>query len=1085
MSNFFINRPIFAWVVAIIIFFAGVISIPFMPVAQYPEVAPPTINISATYPGASAEDVAQQVTSVIENELNGAENLLYYSSTSDAYGRSDIDVIFKPGTDPNMAQVEVQNKVANVSSKLPQAVMDQGLRFSKSSAGFLLIVALSSTDGSTSAAELGDYITRNIQNPISRIEGVGTFQLFAAPRAMRIWTDPAKLTSYGMTMTDVSAALAAQNRAISAGTLGSPPTPENQTTSAIVSTNGQLETVEEFANIVLRANPDGSVVRVKDVARVEIGSDSYQFSSRLNGAPSASFAISLAPNANALSTAKLIKEEMESLSRYFPENVTYSIPYDTAPYIEASITQVVHTLVEAMILVFIVMFVFLQNVRYTVIPAVVVPIALMGTVTTLLFLGYSINTLTMFAMVLAIGILVDDAIVVVENVERIMSEEGLSPKDATYKAMPQIGGAIVGITLVLITVFIPLVFMSGSAGVIYRQFAVSMIVSISFSAFFALTFTPALCATILKPVAKGHHEVKKGFFGWFNRVFNKMTNGYSGWVGAFIKRGGRMMFIYLILSVGMAYMFLRLPSSFLPDEDQGFMIANIELPSGVSANRTMEVIDTVEEYFSKLPETENIITVQGFSFSGTGLNSAIAFVPLKGFSERQGPGQSAQALSAKATGSLLFGIPDAMVFAVIPPAIPSLGTATGFDLRLQDRGSLGQLALRDAANQLLGLAQKSDILTQVRISGLGPGPQLNVNIDREKAAILGVNMTEVANVLGSAIGSGYLGKFPNTGWMQNVWVQSDAQFRMTPEDILKLKVHNASGELVDMSSFVKLDWTQGPTQVSRFNSFDAIAISGQAQPGYSNGEAMAEIERLIAQLPSGIGYEWAGLSFQEIQAGNQAPITIALSLIVVFLVLAALYESWTIPVSAMLIVPLGMLGTVGLTTWTGMSNDIYFQVGMITVIGLSAKNAILIVEFAKDAYASGRDLIESTMQAARLRFRPILMTSFAFILGVLPLVFADGAGAAGQRAVGVGVIGGMLAATPFSVLFVPVFFVVVMKIFKTRPRLLGEQAQSFETEQEAYAYRHEIYKDVAEIETLDPSNSGENKDQPTESNPEK
>ncbi|NLY64799.1 MAG: multidrug efflux RND transporter permease subunit [Alcaligenaceae bacterium] len=1085
MSNFFIHRPIFAWVVAIIIFFAGVIAIPFMPVAQYPDVAPPTVTISATYPGATAEDVAQQVTSIIENELNGAENLLYYSSTSDSYGRASIDVVFNPGTDPNMAQVEVQNKVANVSSRLPQAVIQQGLKFQKSSAGFLLIVSLNSTDGATTAGELGDYITRNIQNSISRIKGVGTFQLFAAPMAMRIWTDPAKLTSYNMTMSDVNAALAAQNVAISAGSLGAPPTPADQATSAIVATNGQLKTVDEFANIVLRANPDGSVLRVRDVARVEIGSDTYQFSSRLNGKPSAAFAISLAPNANALETAQLIKEEMEELSRYFPENIKYTIPHDTAPYVDASITQVMHTLVEAMLLVFVVMFVFLQNVRYTIIPAIVVPIALMGTVATLLGLGYSINTLTMFAMVLAIGILVDDAIVVVENVERIMAEEGLPPKQATLKAMPQIGGAIVGITLVLVTVFIPLVFMSGSSGVIYRQFAVSMIVSIAFSAFLALTFTPAMCATILKPIPKGHNETKKGFFGWFNRVFNSITNGYSGWVAAFIKRSGRMMVIYLIMSVGMAYMFLRLPSSFLPEEDQGFVITNIELPAGVSANRTLDVIETVEDYFNDVPEMKNIITVQGFSFNGTGLNSAIAFVPLKDFTERQGPGQSAQEIAGKATGSLLFGIPDAMVFSIIPPAIPSLGTASGFDLRLQDRGSLGQQILRDSASQLVQLSQSSDVLTGVRISGLGPGPQLNVKIDREKAGMLGVNMTEVSNVLSSAIGSAYLGKFPNTGWMQNVWVQADHQYRMGPEDILKLKVHNASGELVDMASFVTLDWSQGPTQVARFNSYDAITISGSAKPGYSNGEAMAEIERLIGELPRGIGYEWAGLSLQEIQAGNQAPITMALSLIVVFLVLAALYESWTIPVSAMLIVPLGMLGTVALTTLSGMANDIYFQVGMVTIIGLSAKNAILIVEFAKDAYASGRDLIESTMEAARLRFRPILMTSFAFILGVLPLVLANGAGAAGQRAVGTGVIGGMLAATPFSVLFVPVFFVVVMSIFKTRPRLLGEQAESFVSEQESHEYRHEIYKDVAEIEMLDQSKENSSQNKPNENEPEK
>ncbi len=1065
MSNFFINRPIFAWVIAIIIFFAGVVSIPNMAISQYPEVAPPTITVNATYPGAGAEEVARSVTSLIENELNGAEGMLYYASTSDSYGAAKIDVTFEPGTDPDLAQVDVQNRIAAVNSKLPQAVTQQGITYSKSTSGFLLIGTLSSTDGSLDDAGLGDYITRNIQNSIARIKGVGQFQLFASPRAMRIWVDSAKMTSFGLTTSDIKTALQTQNAQITGGTLGSPPTPDDQTTSATVVVNGQLSTVKEFGDIVLRATTGGSTVRLSDVARIEVGADSYQFGARLNGQTSAAFAVSLAPNANALETSKLVQAEMENLAQYFPDNIEYKIPYNTAPYVDASITQVVHTLVEAMLLVFVVMFLFLQNIRYTLIPAIVVPVALMGTLATLSAMGYSINTLTMFAMVLAIGILVDDAIVVVENVERIMAEEGLAPKEATIKAMPQIFGAIVGITLVLMVVFAPLFFMSGSAGVIYRQFAAAMIISIAFSAFLALTFTPAMCATLLKPVPKGHHE-KKGFFGWFNRTFAKITNNYTGFVGGLLKRGGRMMLIYLGLVILLGFLYLRLPSSFLPTEDQGYAVTNIELPAGVSAKRTEEVIKQVEEYYKKQPEVENIITVQGFSFNGSGLNSAIAFTPFKKFDERKGDEHSAMSVAGRATGQLLFGIPDAMVLSIVPPSIPSLGTATGFDLRLQDRGGMGQTQLREAANQLIQLSGQSKILSQVRISGLGPGPQLKVTVDRIKAYSLGVNMAEVGSVLSGTIGNSYLGQFPNQGWMQNVWIQAEADQRMSPEDILKLRVHNTDGDLVPLSSFVTLDWVQGQSQVQRYNSYDSITIQGQANAGYANGEAMDEIVKLIGQLPSGIGYEWTGLSYQEVQAGSQASIMLALAFAVVFLVLAALYESWWIPLSAVLVVPLGMLGTVGLVTLVGMSNDIYFQVGMITVIGLSAKNAILIVEFAKDAFASGKGLVESTLEAARLRFRPILMTSFAFIMGVIPLMLANAEGAASQQAVGYGVFGGMVAATPFAVLFVPTFFVVVMTFFKVKPRLLGRQADEHQKATEAEKESQHIYTDVAEADDM-------------------
>jgi len=1050
MPQFFIDRPIFAWVVALFILIAGILAIPNMPVSQYPNVAPPAIEISATYPGASAQEVAQSVTSLIEDQLNGAKGLLYYESVSDSNGQSTITATFAPGRDPDLAQVDVQNRVANVTAQLPAAVTQQGLQFQQTSTGFLMIVTLSSTDGTMGQTALADYVARNIQNPISRVPGVGQFQLFAAPRAMRIWVDPQKLVGFSLSMTDVNQAIAQQNVLISGGNLGGPPNPDTQRITATVVANGQLATVEGFGNIVLRANEDGSVVRVRDVARVEIGADNYFFGARLNGKPTAAFAIILSPDANALSTAQGVRDQMQQLSRYFPEDVRYDIPYDTAPYVKVSIEEVVKTLIEAMILVFLVMFLFLQNVRYTVIPALVVPVAMMGAFAVMLALGFSINVLTMFAMVLAIGILVDDAIVVVENVERIMAEEGLSPKEATAKAMPQISGAIIGITLVLVSVFLPLAFMSGSVGVIYRQFAVAMAVSIFFSALLALSFTPALCATILKPVKPGAHESKRGFFGWFNRRFNATTDRYENWVARTLHRGGRMMFAYLLLALLLGFLYLRLPSSFLPEEDQGYVISNIELPSGASANRTVEVLEEVEKYFMSLPQVQNIIAVQGFSFNGNGLNAALAFTTLKPFEDRTS-NESAQATAMQALGALLMGIKDAMVYTVVPPAISSLGNATGFDFRLQDRANAGTDALAAATAQLMGLAVQSPVLSQVRITGLGPGSQLTLEIDRNKAAAQGVNFDEVAGLVSTAVGSAFVNKFPNFGRMQNVWVQADEQYRMQVEDVLKLNARNGNGGMVPLSTFVTAKWSQGPVQVVRYNSYEAVRISGDAGQGYTTGEAMAEMERLVGQLPQGFGYEWNGLSYQEQQAGGQAPILLGLSLLVVFLVLAALYESWAIPLSVMLVVPLGMLGAVGLVSLLGMSNDVYFQVGMVTVIGLAAKNAILIIEFAKDQYARGAGIREAAVEAARLRFRPILMTSLAFILGVIPLALATGAGAASQKAVGLGVLGGMLAATPFAVIFVPTFFVVVLGLFKTRPKLLGAELRAFEAEKAARA----------------------------------
>ena len=1057
MSNFFIHRPVFAWVLAILFSCAGLMAIKNMAIEQFPDVAPPVITISANYPGASAEEVSRSVISLIEDELNGADDLLYYSSTADSSGNASIAVTFAPGRDDDLAQVDVQNRVSNIESSLPQAVMEQGLRYSKGLSNFLMIVSMYSDDPNVSADVVADYISRNVQNTISRVKGVGNFQLFSADRAMRVWVNPEKLTGYGLTISDVNQALREQNIPIPAGILGAPPTAAGLTTTAITTVNGELTNVEEFENVVIRANSDGSVVYLKDVASIELGSSSYQFSSKLNGKPVATFAINLAAGANALETAELIRAEMETLSEYFPEDITYTIPYDTTPYVQQSVSKVLHTLVEAIILVVIVMFVFLQNFRYTVIPAIVVIIALLGTLAVLWLTGYSLNTMTLLAMVLSIGILVDDAIVVVENVERIMMEDRIPPLQATIKAMPQIGGAIVGITSVLVVVFVPLAFMSGSSGVVYEQFSMTMVISIAFSGFFALTFTPALCATFLKPITKGAHE-KKGFFGWFNRNFDRFTERYTGIVATFVKRGGRLMVIYLILSAGAIYFFTQLPSSFLPDEDQAIVFTNVELASGVTAERTEAVLNEAVEFLSQQEAVSDVVSVRGFSFNGNGINAGIVFSPLKDFSERS---TSAQDVAARATGALLFGVPDATIFSITPPAIASLGNATGFEMYLQDRGTLGVTELRAQADELIALANESPILQDVRISSLSAGPSLDIKIDRIKSLTYGVSFSEVASVLSTATGSSYVGKFPNMGRMQDVWVQADNEFRRSPEDILRLKVRNADGELVELSNFMEVRWTIAQSLVQRYNSYYAVNISGAAAPGYANGEAMDEMERLIRDnLAADVGFEWTGLSYQEIQAGNQGAILTMISLFVVFLVLAALYESWAIPLSAVLIVPLGLLGSVTFAYLFNLSNDIYFQVGLVTVIGLATKNAILIVEFAKDAVATGQPLFESTVRAARLRLRPILMTSFAFILGVVPLMLASGAGAGGQKTLGTGVVGGMIAATVFSIFFVPVFFSVVLKFFKTKPKLMGAQVSEQESVERDREEKDMIYSEA-------------------------
>jgi len=1031
MARFFIDRPIFAWVVAIFIMLAGLLAIPMLPIAQYPNVAPPQISVSTTYPGAAPEDIYQSVTRPIEEELNGVPGLIYFESTSEASGRISINVTFEPGTNIGEAQVEVQNRIARVEPRLPQAVTQQGLRVEQAGTSFLMMVALTSVDGNTDAIGLGDYLSRNVLGELRRVPGVGSAQLFATQRSMRIWMDPDKMLGLSLTSSDVIGAIQAQNSQVAAGRIGASPNPIGQQISATVNVQGQLTSPEEFGSIVLRANPDGSSVRLRDVARVEVGGESYNFSSRLNGKPSAAIGVQLSPTGNALQTSEGVRATMEELSRYFPQGIEYEIPYDTSPFVKISIEKVIHTLIEAIIIVFVVMFVFLQNIRYTIIPTLVVPVALLGTCAVMYVSGFSINVLTMFAMVLAIGILVDDAIVVVENVERIMAEEHLSPKEATRKAMGQISGAIIGITLVLTAVFVPMAFFPGAVGIIYQQFSLTMVVSILFSGFLALSLTPALCASFLKPIKAGHHE-KKGFFGWFNRNFDKASHKYSSSVGGIIKRSGRFMVIYAALLVGLGWAYMQLPSSFLPNEDQGYLIVDIQAPAEASSDRTLQSIQQIEKIFLEEPAVERVIAVSGFSFSGSGQNAGLAFATLKDWSER-GPEDSAAAISARINGKL-WGLPDAMSFALSPPPIQGLGNSSGFTFRLQDRSGAGQTALSAAGAQLMAAARQSPILAGLRIEGMPDAAQVNLVIDREKANTFGVTFSDINATISANMGSSYVNDFPNAGRMQRVTVQAEQGQRMKTEDLLNLNVRNANGGMVPISSFASVEWVRGPSQVVGYNGYPAIRIGGQAAPGYSSGDAIAEMERLARELPGGFGFEWTGQSLQEIQSGSQAPALIGLSVLFVFLLLAALYESWSIPLSVMLVVPLGVIGSVAAVMLRGMPNDVYFLVGLVAIIGLSAKNAILIIEFAKDLRAEGKSTYDATVEAAHLRFRPILMTSLAFSLGVLPMAIASGASAASQNAIGTGVLGGMISATILAIFFVPVFFVFVMKIFGDRKK---------------------------------------------------
>lgn len=1033
MAKFFIDRPIFAWVIALFIVVMGSVAVTQLPISQYPPVAPPAIVVTASYPGASAKTLEDSVLSVIEREMNGSPGLIYMESVAQANGSGNITLSFQPGTNPDLAQVDVQNRLSRAAPRLPQAVTQQGVRVDKSNANFLLFAMLSSDDPAIDPIALGDYASRNVIPELQRLPGIGQAQLFGTERAMRIWIQPAKLAGFALSAADVTNAIRAQNAQIASGTIGDLPNVAGQGIAATVVVNGQLSSVEQFGNVVLRANTDGSSVRLKDVARIELGAQTYATSARLNGKPATGIGLQLAPGGNALAAAKAVRAKMDQLKPYFPAGVNYSIPYDSSRFVSISIKQVAITLVEAVVLVFLVMFLFLQNWRYTIIPTVVVPIALLGTFATLLALGFSINVLTMFGMVLVIGIVVDDAIVVVENVERIMSEEGLPPLEATRKAMGQISGAIIGVTVVLISVFVPLAFFAGSVGNIYRQFSAVMVASIGFSAFLALSLTPALCATLLKPVEAGHHHAKTGFFGWFNRGFSRTAKGYESLVARLLKRAARYLIIYVAIIGVVALVYNRLPTSFLPAEDQGTLLVNVQLPPGATFERTQAVMQEVEGFMLKQPEVQSIVGVLGFSFSGQGQNAALAFVTLKDWSERKDAGQHADALAKRAFGALS-RVRDAFIFPLSPPPIPELGTASGFTFRLQDRSGAGSAALLAARNQLLGMAAKSPLLAQVRPDGLEDAPQLQIEIDRAKANALGVSFDAINSALSTALGSSYVNDFPNQGRLQRVVVQADAPARMQPDDLLRINASNAQGQPVPMSAFATTRWVKGAMQTVRYNGYPAMRISGGAAPGYSTGAAMAEMEKFAAQLPQGFGYEWSGQSREEKLAGSQATILYAFAILAVFLCLAALYESWSIPLAVILVVPLGVVGVLLGTLFRGYANDVYFQVGLITIIGLSAKNAILIIEFAKDLQAQGKGLVESALMAAHLRFRPIVMTSLAFMLGVLPLAIATGASSASQRAIGTGVIGGMVTGTALAVLFVPIFFVVVRGFFKGSAR---------------------------------------------------
>ena len=1032
-SKFFIDRPIFAWVIALIILLGGALALRGLPVAQYPSVAPPALAVTVTYPGASAQVVEETAVALLEQEMNGIENLLYMESSAEL-GRGSITLTFQAGTNLDLASVETQNRIKRAEARLPEEVRRLGITVAKSARNYVMIVAMISPDKSYDNVALGSYAAGNVLDSIRRVPGVGEAMLFGTEYSMRLWLKPEKLQGYGLSPADVSRAVRAQNSQLATGELGQLPNAPGQELNAVIVTKSRLSTPEEFGEIIVRTNPDGSTLRVKDVARVELGAQDYSVRARIDGQPAAGIAIRLTPDANALDTVKAVKSRMTELAKFFPKGVDWVVPYETSKFIDISIKEVLKSLAEALVLVFLVMYLFLGNLRATLIPAIVIPIALVGALVGLYFMGYSINVLTLFAMVLAIGIVVDDAIVVVENVERIMVTENLPPREATRKAMDQIVGAIIAITLVLSAVFIPMAFFPGSTGAIYRQFAVTLVLTMAFSALMALTLTPALCATLLKHVPGKNDIVPTGgFLGWFNKFFARTTERYTGSVAKIVRKTGRYLLIYAAILVAMGWLFSKLPGSFLPEEDQGYFISIIQLPAGATQDRTVEVLSQVEQYYLGLPEVERVVGVAGFSFFGRGQNAAITFVRLKGWDERPGQDSSAPALARKAN-MMLFRIKQAMIFAVNPPPIPELAAAGGFDFRLQDRGGMGREKLLEARNIALGMAMQNPVLAGVRPEGQEAGPQLFLDIDRLKAETLGVSITDLNETLQSLLGAAYINDFVRQGRVLRVQMQAEAETRRTPEDILKVSVRNNKGGMVPLSELATAKWIAGSPKLDRYNGLPAMKIAGGPAPGRSTGEAMTAMQEIADKLPPGFGFEWSGTAREEIQSGAQAPLLFAVSLIVVFLCLAALYESWSIPFAVMLVVPLGVFGAVLAVTLRELPNDVYFKVGLIAIIGLSAKNAILIIEFARRMQDEGMELIDATLEACRLRFRPILMTSIAFIAGVAPLAFSTGAGAQSRHAIGTGVMGGMIAATVLAVFLVPVFFVVMRRIFPGHAR---------------------------------------------------
>lgn len=1038
MARFFIDRPIFAWVIALIIMLAGVLSIRVLPVSQYPSIAPPTVVIKANYPGASAKIVEDSVTQVIEQRMKGIDHLRYIASTSDSFGNVEITLTFNAEADPDIAQVQVQNKLQGAMPLLPQEVQAQGVNVNKSSSGFLMVLGFISTDGSLDKGDIADYVGANIQDPMSRVPGVGETQLFGSQYAMRIWLDPLKLTQYNLTSLDVVAAIRAQNAQVSAGQLGGTPSLLGQELNATVSAQSRLQTPEEFRKIIIKSDTSGAKVILDDVARVVLGSESYAIEALYNGKPASGIAIKLATGANALDTAEAVREKVEELRPFFPQGLDVVYPYDTTPFVDKSIEGVVHTLLEAIVLVFVIMYLFLQNFRATLIPTIAVPVVLLGTFAILSATGFSINTLTMFAMVLAIGLLVDDAIVVVENVERVMTEEGLSPLEATRKSMDQITGALVGIGMTLSAVFIPMAFMSGSTGVIYRQFSITIVSAMALSVLVALILTPALCATMLKPLKKGHSHSDTGFFGWFNRSFDRMTSRYEASVAGIIKRGFRVMMIYVMLVVAVGWIFVRMPTAFLPDEDQGILFTQAILPTNSTQESTLKVLKKVSDHYMSEESVESVLSVAGFSFAGQGQNMGIAFIGLKDWSVREAPGMDVESIASRAM-KVFSQMKDALVFAFVPPAVIELGTANGFDMYLQDKNGQGHEKLIAARNQLLSMAKENPNLVGVRANGQEDAPIYQLHIDYAKLSALGVDISSVNSVLGTAWGGTYVNDFLDRGRVKKVYVQGDAQYRMQPEDLDTWYVRNNKGDMVPFSAFSTGTWEYGSPRLERFNGLPAVNIQGATAPGFSTGAAMTIMEDLAKQLPPGFGIEWNGLSYEERLSGNQAPALYALSILVVFLVLAALYESWSVPVAVVLVIPLGIIGALLAMNGRGLPNDVFFQVGLLTTVGLATKNAILIVEFAKEFYEKGSGLVEATLHAVRVRLRPILMTSLAFGLGVVPLAISTGVGSGSQNAIGTGVLGGMMSSTFLGIFFVPLFFVIVERIFSRRDKKAKEE----------------------------------------------